>query len=397
MNNHLRSNPTRIDEPFRVFFPIGMILGIAGVALWPLFYSGHLSYYPGVAHTRLMVQGFAGLFIFGFLMTAGPRLLGVPSFSAASVRGILALNSLAALAHLFNRSSIGDLLFTAAVVWTLSNARVAFANRHDTPPPGFPVAALGLLCGAFGSLALAASTSVSPNATLNQLGEILLFQGFTMLPIIGVGAFFFPRLLGCSNKHDFPEMTQPNAAWKRRFSSSILVSIVFIASVILELAAYAQFAYALRLIAFATYILSEIPFSTFDWRHSMHGLQLIFALGAIVIGLAGAVFFPGYRIAWLHAYFLAGLTSIIFLVSIRVVFGHSGRPDLIHRSVKASMWITAALILAAATRIFADYAPARQISHYIYAAGLWLLCGFVWMILVAPKVRQPKKLNSGGY
>lgn len=396
MDDHSCSNVARISEPFRIYFPIGMLVGLAGVALWPLFYTGNLPYYPGVAHTRLMIEGFAGLFIFGFLMTAGPRLLDVPAFSKISVCSILVLECLSSIAHLANHSVAGDLFFSAAIIWMLMRIRSKFGKRQDTPPPGFPLAALGLLCGVVGSLALATSMTIWPNATVYQLGKILLFQGFTFLPVVGVGAFFFPRILGSLNKHDFPTMQHPNASWKQRFTRSVLVAIAFFVSVILELTNHIQFAYGLRLVAFAAYMLSEIPFGSFKLKQSMHGLQLIFTLGTIVIGLAGATFFPGHRIAWLHAYFLTGLTSIIFLVSLRVVFGHSGRPDLIRRSVKISMWVTFVLVAAAAARIFADYSPGQQINLYLIAAGAWLFCGLLWMALVAPKAPLPNKKNPGG-
>lgn len=45
-------------EPFRRLFPLGTVLGVCGVSLWPLFVYGCLPWYPGILHTRIMVQGF---------------------------------------------------------------------------------------------------------------------------------------------------------------------------------------------------------------------------------------------------------------------------------------------------------------------------------------------------
>src|SRR4051794_40722882 len=70
------------SEPFRIFFPMGVLIGISGVSLWPLYFLGiHRSFYPGVMHARLMIEGFAGGFILGFLGTALPRLLEVHPLS----------------------------------------------------------------------------------------------------------------------------------------------------------------------------------------------------------------------------------------------------------------------------------------------------------------------------
>ena len=46
------------SEPFRVFFPFGMLAAIAGVMMWPLLYAGKLGFYPGEAHSRVMIEGF---------------------------------------------------------------------------------------------------------------------------------------------------------------------------------------------------------------------------------------------------------------------------------------------------------------------------------------------------
>ena len=50
---HRMSNAPRITiaevgrEPFRVFFPAGVLAGITGVALWPLHFMGLVEMYPG--------------------------------------------------------------------------------------------------------------------------------------------------------------------------------------------------------------------------------------------------------------------------------------------------------------------------------------------------------------
>ncbi|MFQ3226231.1 MAG: hypothetical protein ACI8Z5_002503 [Lentimonas sp.] len=380
---------TRLNEPFRLFFPIGMLFGILGVALWPLFFAGALGYYPSIVHPRLMIDGFAGFFIFGFMMTAGPRLLGAPAFAPKCVLCIFSLATLSCLANAFNQVVIGDALFGFATAALLFKAGQAYRARTDMPPPGFPLAGLGLLCACIGSFLLALSPSIWANATAYALGQILLFQGFTILPIIGVGAFFFPKIIGGQNRHDFPETMQPSAEWKCRFRQSIFTAIGFAASVVIELSGHITAAYILRVLTLTAYIVTQLPWMEFRRKERMHGLQLIFALGTIAIGLLGAALFPGYKIAWLHAYFFVGLTGTIFLVSIRVIFGHSGRPDLIRKSVKTFAWVTGALILAASTRIVADFRPDLRTTHYIYASVLWLVCALVWLVFVAPKTKPP--------
>ena len=51
----MASEPPRVSirlndiaaEPFRLFFPAGVLAGVLGVALWPLHFLGALELYPG--------------------------------------------------------------------------------------------------------------------------------------------------------------------------------------------------------------------------------------------------------------------------------------------------------------------------------------------------------------
>ena len=78
------------NEPFRVFFPVGFLLALVGVLLWPLFFWGATATYPGMMHARLMIEGFLACSIFGFLGTAGPRVLSARYFSRGEVLRLIA-------------------------------------------------------------------------------------------------------------------------------------------------------------------------------------------------------------------------------------------------------------------------------------------------------------------
>ena len=71
-------------EPFRLFFPAGLLWSLIGVLLWPLFYAGELSFHPGIAHARLMIQGFGGALVLGFLGIVWPLLKSVRRSAPAS-------------------------------------------------------------------------------------------------------------------------------------------------------------------------------------------------------------------------------------------------------------------------------------------------------------------------
>jgi len=63
-------------DPYRILFPLGILLGVMGVSIWPLYYFGITEGYSGRAHAFVQTDGFLYAFIAGFLLTAIPRFTG---------------------------------------------------------------------------------------------------------------------------------------------------------------------------------------------------------------------------------------------------------------------------------------------------------------------------------
>ena len=116
------------SEPFRVFFPAGLAIGMVGVSLWPAYYACLLSFYPGVAHARLMIQGFMASFIVGFLGTAGPRITSTRPFSRVEVLTLLTLDLFAVGLHC-GAANRADSRTLHAVHYALGNG-VAYLAQH---------------------------------------------------------------------------------------------------------------------------------------------------------------------------------------------------------------------------------------------------------------------------
>src|SRR5215467_7577450 len=73
-----------LREPYRVFFPLGILFGLAGVAIWPIYSFGLTATYSGRAHALVQIYGFLYAFIAGFLLTAVPRFTGTSQPSRAT-------------------------------------------------------------------------------------------------------------------------------------------------------------------------------------------------------------------------------------------------------------------------------------------------------------------------
>src|SRR5436190_23904788 len=91
-------------DPYRILFPLGILLGVMGVSVWPLYYFGLTEGYSGRAHAFVQTDGFLYSFIVGFLLTAIPRFTGTepPSLSVQYVlAAVVAASALAFEFHFF--------------------------------------------------------------------------------------------------------------------------------------------------------------------------------------------------------------------------------------------------------------------------------------------------------
>lgn len=104
------------NEPFRLYFVIGLMVSCLGVLLWPSYYIHFVNWFPAEAHSRLMICGFGGFMVLGFMGTAGPRMLGSSPFHLFELlwHGLIGL--LMVGLYLCNRIPQGDLFFG---IWIL--------------------------------------------------------------------------------------------------------------------------------------------------------------------------------------------------------------------------------------------------------------------------------------
>jgi len=378
------------QEPFRIFFPTGVLAGITGVLLWPLHFWGFSSFYPGQGHARIMASGFFGAFVFGFLGTALPRMLSAEPLGLRNVLLILSLHVSMVTAYAMQKILWGDRIFLALLtlfaVLMLNRAR----KRQDTPPPGFVLVGLAFACALSGAaLAVFQPGGEEGGAYWVLLQRLLSYQGFVLLPILGVGPFILPRFFGQKSSHDFPEMLAPSAEWRKKAARALVAGIVIVASFFLEVEGWHRSAYAVRFATALGYLALEFPFSrrgTEAGNALATSLRIAFA--ALVGGFILIALVPAYRVSLLHLTLIGGFAVMTFTVATRVVFGHSGNlPKLRERHG----WLLIAvglMLLGMATRVSGDFWPKIMVSHYNYGAIAWIGGVLVWAWRVFPKLLQ---------
>jgi len=363
------------EEPFRLFFPLGTIFGITGVLLWPLFFFGITSTYPAIPHARLMIEGMMSCFIFGFLGTAGPRVLSVEHFSGPEVLRLFTLVTAAMLAHLIARHALGDSFFLAALFFFGASLFHRFRRREDSPPPNFALVGLGLLNGVVGITLLSFCEWTASSPTLYRLGASLVNLGFVLLPLLGVAPFFMRRLLDLRSEDD--------AGTPNSFVIPILVGLTIDLSFVLQLFSSTSAFGWIRFAASLAFLMATVPLRGI----SILATSLRMSLAAAVASLGLIAFLPAYRIPAMHVLFIGGFTAAVFTVATRVVLGHSGNLQLLQK--RRWMFVVALLlaILAMISRFTADFVATRN-EHLIGAAIAWSVAAALWSLLVLPYVSR---------
>jgi uncharacterized protein involved in response to NO len=215
---------------------------------------------------------------------------------------------------------------------------------------------------------------------------LLTYQGFVLLPILGIGPFLLPRFFGLPSPHDFPESTKPTRAWSTKAILALTTGLLIIATFFLETKGWVRIAYALRFAAAFAYMLAEFPLKPAPDSRSVFGLAIRISLVGILSGFLMIALFPAYRVGLLHLTLIGGFSVITLVVATRVLFGHSGN---LAQLKNKNRWFPIALglmLFGMATRISGDFWPKIMASHYIYGAILWIAGVLLWAIYALPQV-----------
>ena len=355
------------------------------MALWPLYVWHAIGFYPAQAHVRLMIEGLMGSFIIGFLGTAGPRLLDASPLRGGEVFALLVLQIVSAFLHLTQRQTAGDTVFLVLLLLFLGMMASRARARHDLPPPNFVLVLFGLLNAVAGIFLITAAKSLTNGLFMNELGSLMLNVGFVLFPILGVGAFFFPKLLGGA-KPEPSDLQIVRALWLKRAAIAALTGVVIWTSFVLEALGWMRTAALVRGLTTLIYFVAQGHL--LEKPSGPPFLAHCFRLGALLLvaGLFLPVALPGYRLANLHLTFIGGFSIILFTVSTRVIIGHAGQSNLFRKRLPFLMATITLLIIAMVARVSADFIlPARN-SHLVYAALIWLLAATVWAVALTPKL-----------
>jgi uncharacterized protein involved in response to NO len=380
----------RPTDAYRILFPLGVVLGTAGVSIWPLYHYGLTETYSGRAHAFVQTSGFLYAFIAGFLLTAVPRFTATTAPSRPVSWALAAMITLAAVAAELRYFAVAETTFvvTHGVVMGLLLSR--FVRRKRQPPETFPLVGLGMLAGALGGL-LVAGVSLSLIAPgWYALGRSLLTEGMVLLLVLGVGGFLGPRLLGLAALPDFVTVGATMVPAGGRTGLYTVAGIVLLLSIVLEHGfGVAGMAFLRAADASAIILMTVGP-----WRPPVLRTTLAWCVWTaewlVLLSLWLVALAPQYRVDSLHVMFIGGFTLLILAVATRVALSH-GSHDLAHERRNWPLRIgLGAGLLALLARIGAPFSPNSYFAHLAWAGLLWIAGVLLWAFLLLRLMRKSR-------
>jgi hypothetical protein len=365
-------SPIWVSEPFRVFFPLGILAAIFGLLLWPMHYFGWWPVYPGIQHPRILISGFGAAFVFGFLGTAWPRFLEAEALRVWELLGLVALWAAGQLAYAKVAIAGGDLFLAGACLWMLFvlGRRLSGSDR-EMPPPGFAIAFLSVVLAGVTLLGWGLGWA-NRSPEVFHLYRLIGYQGFLLLPLLGVGSYLFPRFFppGKNGRHAVHGSRRAFAVW----FCAVLILISFFVEVFLSM----RGGNGLRILALMVWVWGAVPMILAGRAPSTRAWSLRFGLAMILLAFLCRVIWPDKVFAFEHILFLCGFSQLILLVADRVAVGHGEDPALIRPRSLRWRWIVWLMFLTAATRATADLVPSTRVSHHIYAAIMLVAIFAIW-------------------
>jgi uncharacterized protein involved in response to NO len=372
-----RSAPTRWRaEPFRVFFPLAIVLGWAGVGHWLAYAVGLAAGYSCLAHGLVQMQAFMPALAMGFLLTALPRRTTSAPPTGAEMALAVATLTLGAVAALAGRTTAaeGTYIVLLLLLVRFAGRRLAGRDAGRRPPAAFVVIPIGLASGVVGAVLL-----MTGDGAGFALGRLLVEQGVFLCLIVGVGALILPLIVGVSPPVDLDR----SARERGRLLPYLALGAAIDAGLVAEAAGLVRDGMLLRAVAVAVGLAIagawRIP-----WQPELHRWLAWAGAWLAPVGLAAGALLPDYRVPALHVLFIGGFTTLGLGVATHVSLGHLGVTDG-RRRPPAVVALTVGLALALLARLAADWSD-TYFQHLAWAAGAWIAGTAAWLAVLGPRL-----------
>ncbi len=394
-------------EPYRIFFPLGVVFAMFGVGHWFLYAIGWLKHYSGFYHSSVQIMAYMGAFVFGFLLTALPRFSGMPSTTplelASFVLGIIGVFA----CLMMQEFMMAYVFFMICLLLLVRFAFVRVLKKKNpllsAPPKEFVWIPIAVMHGIVGCVLVILGQLKIIGPPWMTAGKPMVEQGFLLSVIAGVGGFLLPRLMGTYSKKGRPDDVSFDRIFKieqMKIPFHLVMGGILFITFFIEGTGQTALAYALRgSVIFAIFLSNKI-LPRLPVVQDLFVMLVWVSTWMISAGLWLVAIFPEYRVALLHIVFIGGFSLLAFSIATMVVLSHAGQARMLARPL-VIFWIIGIGILAALmNRLCVLYDPDSYFRFLGVASLIWMVMGLSWLCYAAPRIfillrRIPRSLLRG--
>lgn len=369
------------NEPFRLFFPVGVICVLLGALVWiPQIWGA--SNYPVLLHRYLMLNGFTASFIAGFLMTAVPRFSKTEMAHLWEI-GLFLSFTLIGLFFAFmeyENASYAFSLLQASIILIFLLGRIT--KRKENPPYSFIFI--------FAGIALWMVSAMTGIFTYSEAFKNLQYEGSIAAIILGVGSRLIPGILGHS------EIVQSQKAHYETTKPFLrTIPLHFIIIIFLFVASYfvrESLGSYLRSIIVITIGFTYWKLFKFPKEKTSLTWNIWLSCWLIVLSFLLKSFWAEGFIHASHIFFTCGIVLLALLVGTRVLQSH-GPKDKNLENLKILYFITFLIVFAGATRVSAFLMPDLYLRHLGYSSIILILAIIIWSFRYLRYIKLSNKLD----
>ncbi|MBI4550173.1 MAG: NnrS family protein [Candidatus Omnitrophica bacterium] len=377
------------SEPYRLFFPLGVLAGTAGIGHWLIYGAGWIPKYSTYFHSSFQMLVYMNLFVLGFLLTAMPR------FASAAPSGPretgFFLGGVALIAGFLSAGVwwAAEICYAAILLGLVAFIVKRVRGRGDgggEPPVEFVWIPFAVLHGVTGALLLAAGQLRALPSWALAVGKPMQEQGFILAVVLGVGGFLAPRLMGRAVVIRPDEVRDAKAVARARLRKVLAhAALAVTLYVTFWLEGFGQkLTAAYMRAAIVTWIFFRNGALPWPPRVPDLFVRLLWVSVWMVWGGAwAAAVIPQYRVAMLHLIFIGGFSLMTFAVGTMVVLSHSGRGMMLRRPLGVLKIVAAGVAFAAALRVAAVFFPSWYFILLAAGSVAWIVSGLAWLIFAA--------------
>jgi uncharacterized protein involved in response to NO len=368
-------------EPFRLFFPLGVVLAWVGIGHWIAYWAGWIETYSCLAHGVVQIQGFLFAFALGFLLTALPRRTesaAAPAWGlAAAVAALVTITAAAFAGRWWIAEGASIAVVLGMVVFAVRRFVSARVGRR--PPAPFVLIPIALACNVAGGVLVAWGTSRTGAVSAVAVGRLLVEQGLFLCLVMGAGALVLPLMAGASPPPDIGS----SPAVARQAVAYAAAGVAVVATLVAEAHGSTRIAPIVRG-AIVAAALALGPARRRPLQPGWNRRVAWLAVWLVPAGIVLAGLLPSYRVPALHVTFVGGFGLLAFAVATHVTAAHLELVALRDGRSPIVAVIAVASLVALLGRVTAD-ATQTYFEHLAAAAAVWIAGSAVWLVTLAPR------------